>query len=248
MTDEAVAAVVAIAAVAAVREQVALSCRILGALGQGDLVWGHVAARDPLGRGAWIKASGWGLEEITPERVHLVDRNGKVIEGEGRRHLEYPIHLEILAARPDVMAVVHTHPSSAVALAATGQPLRPVSHDATYFGPDGVARFDATSELIRNQHLGKDLAAALGRRRGVILARHGIVTVGPDVPMATLGAIFLERGSETQLRAAAAGLVDWSSDAELEAKRQGVFTPEQVHVAWAYLARTAGSRPVPDCA
>jgi ribulose-5-phosphate 4-epimerase/fuculose-1-phosphate aldolase len=51
---------------------------VLGAEDQGDLVWGHVSARDPDGRGAWIKASTYGFEEIGAEQVILVDRDGRV--------------------------------------------------------------------------------------------------------------------------------------------------------------------------
>ena len=66
-----------------------------------------------------------------------------------------------MIARPDVGGVVHTHPPHAVALAATGQPLRPVSHAANYFVPD-VPRFTKTADLIRSRALGQDVAAALG--------------------------------------------------------------------------------------
>jgi L-fuculose-phosphate aldolase len=38
----------------------------LAAAGLTDMVWGHAAVRDPAGRGVWMKASGWGFEEITP--------------------------------------------------------------------------------------------------------------------------------------------------------------------------------------
>ena len=54
------------------REQVALGCRILGANGHDDYVWGHVSVRDPEGRGAWMKASTFGFDEITTEHVILV--------------------------------------------------------------------------------------------------------------------------------------------------------------------------------
>ena len=66
--------------------------RALGAAGQADLIWGHASVRDPSGRGAWMKAAGWGFEEITRERVVLVSDEGDVLAGEGRRHIEYPIH------------------------------------------------------------------------------------------------------------------------------------------------------------
>jgi ribulose-5-phosphate 4-epimerase/fuculose-1-phosphate aldolase len=130
------------------RHEVALGCRVLGEEDQGDLVWGHVSARDPEGRGVWMKASTYGFEEIGPERVILVDREGHVLEGSGRRHAEYPIHTEITAARGDVGAVVHTHSPPAVALGATGHPLRPISHEANLFVPPELARFTKTGDLI----------------------------------------------------------------------------------------------------
>src|SRR6202012_428746 len=54
------------------RELVAPGCRILGANGHDDYVWGHVSARDPEGRGVWMKGSAFGFDEITGEQVILV--------------------------------------------------------------------------------------------------------------------------------------------------------------------------------
>src|SRR5919202_4584519 len=96
-------------AVIALREQVSLGCRVLGAEDQGDLVWGHVSARDPDGRGVWMKAARYGFDEVDADRVVLVSWEGEVLDGVGRRHLEYPIHTELIRARADVGAVVHTH-------------------------------------------------------------------------------------------------------------------------------------------
>ena len=49
---------------------------------QGDFVWGHVSARDPDGRGVWMKASTLGFDEIGPEQVILVSWDGDVLEGD----------------------------------------------------------------------------------------------------------------------------------------------------------------------
>jgi ribulose-5-phosphate 4-epimerase/fuculose-1-phosphate aldolase len=65
--------------IAALREEVSLGCRVLGSEDQGELVWGHVSARDPDGRGMWMKASTYGFEEVAPEQVILVDRDGQVV-------------------------------------------------------------------------------------------------------------------------------------------------------------------------
>ena len=105
-------------------------CRALAAAGQADMVWGHPSVRDPEGRGVWMKASGWGFEEVDASKIVLVSPSGDVLAGAGPRHIEYPIHTEIMAARPDVGAVVHTHSPAACQFAALDVPLRPLDHAA----------------------------------------------------------------------------------------------------------------------
>jgi ribulose-5-phosphate 4-epimerase/fuculose-1-phosphate aldolase len=223
------------------RQTVALGCRILGAEQQGDLVWGHVSARDPDGRGVWMKAATLGFEEVTAEDVLLVDRNGEVLEGGRRRHAEYPIHTELMAAAPLVGAVVHTHAPAAVAFAALDVPLRPISHEGTLFVPPDIARFTKTGDLILTSALGADVAAAMGDRNALLLVNHGIVTAGPDVPTAVMSAVLLDRACRMQLDAMAAGeLRRWSDDDEALAKRAHCYGPDLLRQAWDYLARRVG--------
>src|SRR5690348_7125949 len=112
-----------------VSREVAEASLALAAAGLTDMVWGHAAIRDPGGRGVWMKASGWGFEEVTEERVVLVSPEGEVLSGDGRRHIEYPIHTEIMRARPGVGATVHTHAPALSAFACLDMPVLPVSHD-----------------------------------------------------------------------------------------------------------------------
>jgi len=225
-------------AVADIRELVALSSRILGHTDQGDLVWGHASARDPHGRGVWMKASGWGLEEITPERVHLVSPSGEVLQGTGGRHSEYPIHTEIMAARADVGGVVHTHSPYAVALAAAGQPLLPVSHAATYFVPPEVPRFTDTADLILTSDLGKRVAASLGSASAVFLVNHGIVTAGPTLQVATVAAVLLERAAHQQwITHGFRSWPTWSDAPEALSKRDHIYHPQALDQVWNYLVR-----------
>jgi L-ribulose-5-phosphate 4-epimerase len=222
----------------ALRHEVALGCRVLGAADQGDLVWGHVSARDPEGRGVWMKAAGYGFEEVGADEVVLVDRAGAVLDGAGRRHAEFPIHTEVVAARADVGAVVHTHSPSAVALGATGHRLRPISHEANLFVPPPLARFTETGDLILTPELGRAVVAALGDRNAILLVNHGIVTVGPDVPTAVVTAVLLDRACRIQLTAmSAGGWATWSDDTEALAKREHCYPPELLRQAWDYLVR-----------
>lgn len=221
--------------------------RALAAAGQGDLVWGHAALRDPDGKGVWSKASGWGFEEITEERVVLVSPEGDVLAGAGRRHIEYPIHTEVLRARPDAGAVVHTHPRAATAFAALDVPLRALDHDGVLFSEPDVPRFRGTGGLIRTPELGAAVAEALGDARAVLLPRHGVVTVGRDVAEAVMHAVLLDRACRTQLDAMAAGeLRGWSAAAECAAKRDECWNPTQIDAGWQYLLRAAGLPDSPE--
>jgi L-fuculose-phosphate aldolase len=184
---------------------VAAGCRALWAAGQADLIWGHCSVRDPGGRGAWMKGSGWGFEEVEPERVVLVSPDGDVLEGAGRRHIEYPIHTEIMAQRGDVGAAVHTHSYAVNALCALDVPLRPLDHAGCLFTYPEIPRFTLTGGLIRSRDLGQALAATLAAGPACLMPQHGLVAVGADLPSAVMTAVLLDRACRTQLTAMAAG-------------------------------------------
>ncbi|MDQ3708723.1 MAG: class II aldolase/adducin family protein [Actinomycetota bacterium] len=220
------------------REEVATGCRVLGAADHSDFVWGHLSARDAGGRGVWMKASTLGFEEVGPEQVLLVSWDGKVLDGRGRRHAEYPIHTEIMAARADVGAVVHAHSAAAVALGATGQPLLPLSHEGTLFVPPDVARFTETGDLILDAQQGGALAAALGDRNAVLMVNHGVAVAAADVSTAVVTTILLERACRMQLAVlAAGGPRHWSDDAEALSKREHCYPEALLTQAWDYLVR-----------
>lgn len=223
------------------RQTVGLACRILAHNGASDFIWGHASVRDIAGEGAWLKTAGFGLEEITAERVHLVSREGRVLHGGGELHKEYPIHTEIMAARPDVGGVVHVHSRHAVAFGASGRRLLPVSHEANFFAEHGVPSFDETSDLIVTADLGRAVAERLGEARALFLVNHGIVTVGPDLQTATFAAIMLERACEQQLLTQQYGENFRSTPVEESLqKRERIYTPGAIQSAWNYLCRTIG--------
>lgn len=220
------------------REQVALGCRILAATGHDDFVWGHVSARDPRGRGIWMKASTFGFEEITAEHVILIGFDGTVVSGEHPRHVEWPIHTEVLRARPDLGSVVHTHPPHSIALAAAGAPLLPVSHAGALFVPPEVPRFTRTAELIVTHELGQDVASTLAHLHALFLVNHGIVTAGATVPDAVIRAVLLEKAAHQQmLTLAFGGARHFSDDEEALRKRATVWSERQRAALWEYLAR-----------
>jgi L-ribulose-5-phosphate 4-epimerase len=229
---------------AELRELVSVGCRVLGAADQGDLVWGHLSARDPEGRGVWMKGHDLGFSEVTPDDVILVSWDGEVLVGDRRRHSEYPIHTEIMRARPDVGAVVHSHASTVVAFASLGVPLRPISHEANFFVPPEVPRFTQTGDLILTAELGQAVAATLGEERACFLVNHGLVVTGADVPEAVLGAYLLDQACKTQMMAmSAGGWATWSSPEESVAKRPHVYSARSMRGAWEHLVRNLPPLP-----
>ncbi|WP_019633947.1 class II aldolase/adducin family protein [Actinomadura atramentaria] len=217
--------------------------RALAAAGQADMVWGHAAVRDPEGRGIWIKAPGWGLEEVDADRVQLVSFDAEVLVGTGAPHKECHIHLEIMRRRPDVHCTVHTHAQAAVAFASLDTPLLPVSHEATLFGGADVPRFTLTGGLVENPDLGRALADTLGDAPAALLPKHGLVAAGDGAGSAVMHAVLLDRACQTQLMAMAAGPVRVYSDAaEAAAKRSQCWPPRQIDAGWNYLDRKGSSR------
>jgi ribulose-5-phosphate 4-epimerase/fuculose-1-phosphate aldolase len=222
--------------------QVVEAHRALAATGQSDLIWGHIGIRDPQGRGVWSKASGWGMEDLTPERVVLVSFDGEVLVGAGSRHLEASIHIEVMRARPEIGASVHSHAESAVAFASLEAPLLAISHAATPFLGEDVRRFRDTANLISTPELGESLAAALGGENGCLIPGHGLVTVGVDVAHALMHAILLERACSTQLRAMAAGAIKtWTPAEEVAEKRATIWPAPSMQAAYAHLVRQSAA-------
>lgn len=221
--------------------------RALAVAGHTDMVWGHASVRDPDDRGVWMKSAGWGFEETTAERVVLVSLGGDVLAGEQRRHKEYPIHTRLMMARSDVGAVVHSHPTAAVAFASLDVPLRAISHDAVSFVDPDVPRFTSSGDLITTDELGDALADALGGAAGILIPAHGLVTVGASAAEAVMRAVLLNRACATQLRAMqAGGPVRWSDEAEAAAKRESVASSALMQSGYDYLVRCAeaGAFPV----
>ncbi len=217
--------------------QVVDGCRVLGTQDVGDPVWGHVSLRDPDGRGAWMKAGPFGFDEVTDEDVVLVDFEGNILAGNHRVPLEYPLHTEILRARPDLNSVVHAHPPYSIAFGATGQQLQVFSNAAGPFAT-GVPRYTRAVGLIDTAELGLELAERLGSARAALMAGHGVVTAGSSVGTAVTTALLLERACHLHLTLMAAGGLD-PALAEPGNRYKHTASEQYLLRTWQYLLRRA---------
>ena len=186
-------------------QRLAVGCRILAMEGHNDITLGHMSLRDPQGRGLWLKKSKRGIDEIPgSDDFVLIDLNGKVLANEGPLHSEWPIHTEIMKARPDVNVVGHTHAYYAVLFSAAELELAALNHEgANFLG--NLARFRETAGLINTVALGRSLAQSLEQMSVVLMKNHGITFVGARVEEATLYGIFIERACKQQIETASTG-------------------------------------------
>jgi len=204
--------------------------RVLAHEGQGDYVAGHISLRMPDDPGLFLmKPAGIGLEEMTSDNIITVNIEGDKVGGQAPRHNEVFIHSEVLRARPDVQAVVHTHAIYAVVLSSLGKPLLPVSNDAAFFA-GGLPVFSETTELIITSARGRAVARTLGDRGAMILRNHGIVTAAPSMEEAVFLALKLNQACHAQVLAEMAGGPVLVGQPE-EAKAKGAYANRpDIHV------------------
>jgi L-fuculose-phosphate aldolase len=174
-----------------------------------------------------MKPTGIGLGEARRDDIVLLDLDGRRIRGDGPVHHEVAIHIAVYRARPDVNAVVHTHPLAAAALAASDADLQIVSQDAIPFAA-GIGIYDS-AELVVDDVRGASLAAALGDHPLVLMRNHGITAVDATVQGATCLAIAFDRTVQIQLIASQLGGVRTIDPDEAERMRD-------------YFARSYGDR------
>jgi L-fuculose-phosphate aldolase len=159
------------------------------------------------------------------------------VAGTARRHSEVFIHSEILLARPDVNCVIHTHPPYAVALSATGRPMKCMSQPGALFY-EALGVYSDSIALIRTPEMGARVAAALGAHRAVLLKNHGVAVAGASIEEAVITVIMLENAAKVQMIVEAAG--DPAPDfprADIEKHRREISEPEQFIINFNYLVR-----------
>lgn len=177
------------------RHTVATACRILGHQGLAADVLGHVSLRLDAER-MLLRCRGpldRGLLFTVPDDIHIVDMDGcGELEGGYAVPNEFPIHSEVLRARPDVNAVVHAHPRDVVIAELAGVEMRQVfgayNIPASHLAHRGVPVYPR-SVLVRTPELGRAVASSMGDSAACVLRGHGIVTAGESVEQATMRAL-----------------------------------------------------------
>lgn len=185
------------------RQKVALSCRIVAADGQGRGIAGQVTARVEDST-YWTQSFGLGFEEATASNQIRISPNLEVVEGNGRPNPGNRFHSYIYQRRPDVCAIVHTHAPNAMALSMIGVPLIASCMETVAIWND-IAHLESWPGVPVGDAEGEIISKAIGDKRTILLAHHGLLTVGKSLEEATALAIIFELAARLQLMAMAAG-------------------------------------------
>ena len=227
-----------------VRHALTRTAWILAGEGHESGLAGQLTARGPSAETVWTLPLGLAFEEATPDSWLLINDAMEVLDGAGFASASGLVrepnpatrfHLWVYRARPDVRAIVHTHPPAASALAAAEVPLIVGHMDATPLFDD-LAFLPHWPGLPTADREGEIIAGALGYKHAILLAHHGLLTAGRDVQEATFLAVFMERMARLQLDAAVVGGIKPINAEEAQRARDFLRTDRIMHLtfdAWA---------------
>ncbi len=189
--------------VAKLKAQVAAATRMLVMEGLLDYS-GHVSARIP-GRDAFLIQPGTApRSSVTADDILLVGFDGKVIDGNGRPPVEIPIHVEILKARPDVQAVLHSHMELAIAFTMMRDVILVPMRARAVRWESGIP-MDLDPSHIKTTVQGQTLARSLGPHHAALMRAHGLVLVAEDVPALLVDAVHFDENARALMTVLTAG-------------------------------------------
>lgn len=168
--------------------------------------FGHLSVRLPGTDRFLLTRHSLALDAGTDDFLTF-DMDGRQLDGRGDPPGEYPIHLEILRARPDVGSVIHYHGLYSTAFTTSPQTLRPIHLMGSIFH-DGIPVYQ-DPRLVSDRDRGSALARALGPHRAVLLRAHGAAITGASVREAIAGAFLFEENAHRACISAGLGGPHW---------------------------------------
>jgi L-fuculose-phosphate aldolase len=194
---------------AALRRDLADTARAMRRRGLSQGTSGNLSVR--VAEGLLITPSAVPYDAMGPDSMVLLDVQGQVLDPAGQAvapaghkpSSEWRLHSAILAARPEVSAVVHTHSMFCTTLACLRMEIPAFHYMVAVAGGDSIrcgpyATFGTAA-------LADQALAALDGRRACLLANHGMVALGPTPGDALALAVEVETLAEQYWRSLQVG-------------------------------------------
>ena len=174
----------------AVRTALVEALRDMNRLGINQGTSGNISVRH--GDAMLISPSATPYDTMQPEDIAAMPIEGEYGAWSGRLRpsTEWRFHLDIMRARPDAGAVVHSHPTFCTSLAIARKPIPAVHYMMAAFG--GMDVRCAPYATFGTKELSEHAIEALRDRNACLLANHGMIVVGPSLAKAMWLAVELE--------------------------------------------------------
>ena len=189
-----------------IRLKMALACRKLASESHAETLAGQITSIDE-NKDILTSSIVGGFANAREDTIIKINKEIEVIEGIGIPNPGVRFHIWIYQERKDVRSIVHTHPPFASALSMTGKPLKVAHMDAAMFYEDCAHLTEWPGVPLADEE-GKIIADALGDKRSILLANHGLLTTGRSLEEAVYLAIQFERAAKLQVLAESIGEIN----------------------------------------
>jgi len=176
-------------------EQLLLAVQKMAEAGLNKGTSGNASIR--LDDGFLVTPSGVPVEQLAANSMVYMDWEGRPESGK-KPSSEWRFHRDILLARPEMGAVVHTHSMFATTIACMGRNVPPFHYMIATVGGDDIRC--APYALFGTQDLSDSAVAALQDRKACLLAHHGMIAVGKTLSQALAIAVEVENLCEQYWR------------------------------------------------
>lgn len=211
-----------------VRLDLACACRILANEKMDDGIAGHLSVRIPGTDEFWTTPYPLYFDEVTADDIVRVDSRGRVLEGRHPPNPSIDIHPAIYGLRPEIGAIVHTHPPYVTAYSALGRVIEAFDQLGAFIFEE-QAIYDEFIGTVVSMDGARPIAEALGARNIGILKNHGLLTVGRDLRFALGYTLLAERAARVQAHATQFGATSHDRLADDVARQTKAMNEEIGH-------------------
>jgi L-fuculose-phosphate aldolase len=159
------------------RDELIATARRMSELGLAPGTTGNVSVRSA--RGFVVTPSGMAYDQLRGDDAVAIDLDGTIRPGQRAPSTEWRLHRDILAARPDTHAIVHTHSLYATAVACLRRPIPAIHYMIVLAGSDEIPC--AEYATFGTAELAASVVRALGRGHACLMANHGMVALGDSL-------------------------------------------------------------------
>lgn len=195
----------------AIRQSLIDTCRSMNALGINRGTSGNVSLRH--GSGLLITPTGIPYDDLQPEQIVQLDWDGN-FEGDFLPSSEWRFHRDILLARTDLQALVHTHSTNATTVSILGKDIPAIHYLIASAGGNSIRC--APYATFGTQELADHMLVAMEGRRACLMGHHGMLAGHVSLPRALSLAVTVEELATQYLQCLPFGEPACLSDEEVE--------------------------------